>query len=523
MSDHRLFTVRPLSKQARSDHKDAFRIYLSSSSLAALNLRAGDICSVNTPDGHPKTAVAWTAAENIQSTVVQTSRTFQDCYEIKVGEKISINRAEDLLEEIDRVYITECSDVDRLTRYGRIPSKAKDHWEWALGFPLSRCELVAVGLTFDLELIGQRRSFKVANIKTATRNPANTLFRFTDRSDIKIGDEFDGAPEKEPSAIQVKPSGLGGLSRQIDSINESLADFNLVRKFKMPSFYEHSRGILLYGPKGTGKSALLHQIEAAGWRKTFSLGSSMFSRNIGDAEAKVRNVFQEAVRYQPSAIIIDQLDFVAPKRASLDSQSLTSVLCECLDLAKSALVLVVAATRHPNDVDDTLRTPHRLAIEIEMQVPTAQDRAEILRAICGSSSHQLNEALIDMIAEKTHGYVGADLFALLQLVCRKARQRLSCQSRSPTRPCDVTSTPDPVTGVGQTEKNMVVDLDIEQSDVMSALQETRPTAMREVFLETPKVRWTDIGGQHDIKRRLQKAVERPLKVSTGPSALLLTR
>ncbi|KAH1487346.1 hypothetical protein KXX57_000271 [Aspergillus fumigatus] len=180
-------------------------------------------------------------------------------------------------------------------------------------------------------------------------------------------------------------------------------------------------------------------------------------------------------------------------------------------MAKSALVLVVAATRHPNDVDDALRTPHRLAIEIEMQVPTAQDRAEILRAICGSSTRQLSEELIETIAEKTHGYVGADLFALLQLVCRKARQRQLCQSRSPTRLCDVTSSPDLVAGVEHIEENMVVDLDIEESDVMSALQETRPTAMREVFLETPKVRWTDIGGQHDIKKRLQKAVERPLK------------
>lgn len=520
MSDARLFTVRP-SKQARSDHKDAFRIYLSSSSLAALKLRAGDICSVNTPDGSPKTAVAWTAAESIQSTVVQTSRTFQDCYEITVGEKIFISRAEGLLEGIDRVYITECSDVDRLTRYGGpIPPKEKDHWAFALRFPLSRCELVAVGLTFDVELIGQRRSFKVANIKTATRNPANTLFRFADSSEIRIDDEIDGVPEEAPSAIQVKPSGLGGLSRQIDSINESLADFSLGQKFRMPSFYEHSRGILLYGPKGTGKSALLHQIQAAGWKKTFSLGSSMFSRNISDSETKVRNVFQEAVRCQPSAIIIDQLDFIAPKRASLDSQSLTSVLCECLDMAKSALVLVVAATRHPNDVDDALRTPHRLAIEIEMQVPTAQDRAEILRAICGSSTRQLSEELIETIAEKTHGYVGADLFALLQLVCRKARQRQLCQSHSPTRLCDVTSSPDLVAGVEHIEENMVVDLDIEESDVMSALQETRPTAMREVFLETPKVRWTDIGGQHDIKKRLQKAVERPLKVSSGPLALL---
>ncbi|EAW13308.1 putative AAA family ATPase [Aspergillus clavatus NRRL 1] len=509
MSETRLFTIRPLSKQGRSDYKDAFRIHLSSSSLATLKLRAGDICNVCIPGGVPATAIAWTATENIQSTVVQTSRVFQDCYGIKVGEKASITRAEGPLEDIISIQLSECSEAERLNRYGLLPSSDACHWTWALELPLSRCEVVAVGLVFDLELKGQRRSFRVGNIKTSSRGLLQTLFRFTENTKIVIGDDLEDVPEGKSSGIKVHSNGLGGLTRQIDSINESLTDFNLgSQKFEMPPFYEHSRGILLYGPKGTGKTALLGQIETAGWRRTFGLGSSMLSRNFGDGETKIRKVFQEAVLCQPSAVIIDQLDFIAPKRASLDSQSLSSVLCECLDLAKNALVLVVAATRHPNDVDDALRTPHRLGIEIELQIPTAHDRAEILRAICGSPPLHLNEALIDLIAEKTHGYVGADLFALLQLVCRKARQRQLVKS-SPLK--DLLPRMNDVKHEGHGDQEVVIHLNIEERDVVSALQETRPTAMREVFLETPKVRWTDIGGQHDIKRRLQKAVQRPLK------------
>jgi AAA family ATPase len=428
---------------------------------------------------------------------------------------VSIFKVDGPLEEIESISLVECSDIDRLTKYGPLPPLDRHHWVWALEFPLTKCDVLAVGLVFDLELKGQRRSFRVASIRALNRNTDNTLLRFTEASKILIGDHSDEGKETLSPNIQVQSSGLGGMSRQIDIVNESLADFSLGSgRVAMPFFYEHSRGVLLYGPKGTGKTALLRQIQAAGWRKAFNIGSSTFSKNVGDGEAKLRNIFQEAIRYQPSAVVIDQLEFIAPKRTSLDSQSLTTVLCECLDLAKSALVLVVGATRHPNEVDDALRTPHRLAIEIEMQIPTAYDRAEILRAICGYQSTVLSNTLIDMMAEKTHGYVGADLFALLQLVCRKARQRQIIEIGSKDRPLGPTSMSTGDSSEGFTAEKEAVPLEVRETDVFSALQETRPTAMREVFLETPKVRWSDIGGQHDIKRRLQKAVERPLRVST---------
>lgn len=517
MADVRSFTVRPLSKQARSDLKDAFRIYLSSSSLAALRLRADDLCTLSWAEGSPKTAIAWTAVENIQSTVVQMSRTLQDSYGIKVGDKVAITKIDGTLDEIESITLVDCSDAEKIERYGPIADEEKSHWEWTLEFPLLRTEVLTNGLVFELELKGQRRNFQVVNIHAPGASLNRTIFRFTKNSKVSIGREVQTRDDSR-SSIAVQPVGLGGLARQIEDINESLSDFNLdPRSPAMPSFYEHNRGILLYGPKGTGKTALLRQIGTAGWKQVFRIDTSSLGRSTSESEKKLRNLFQEAARAKPSVILIDQLEFIAPKRTSFESQSLVSVLCENLDAIQSGSVLVVAATRHPNNVDDVLRTPHRLGTEIELQVPTAQDRAEILRAIRGPAFAGLSDDLIDFIAEKTHGYVGADLYALLQLICRKARQRQLAEQGSaillakPT-PQEVDSALGDLDDSSNGEVR--IDLDIKETDILASLQEIRPTAMREVFLETPKVRWTDIGGQHEIKKRLQQAVERPLKVRT---------
>ncbi|KAL2832367.1 P-loop containing nucleoside triphosphate hydrolase protein [Aspergillus cavernicola] len=509
MPENRDFAVRPLPKQVRNDHRDAFRVYLSSTSLAALKLRAGDVCSLVLPGRSSKQAIAWSSAEKIGTSIVQTSRTLQDCYGIKLGDQISITRLDEVLEEAGSITLLDCSDSERIEKHGPIALSDRDHWAWSLEYPLSKCEAVAVGLTFELELRGQRRSFRIAEIRAVTQSNGSNLYRFNGNSKVLVDEVRGDTEESLGFHLQVLPHGLGGMSRQIQAINENLADFHPGSDILiMPTFYEHSRGILLYGPKGTGKTTLLGQIRLAGWRRTFDIGSSAFSKN-GDGETRLRNIFQEAIRYQPSVVIIDQLEFIAPKKASVDVHSLAAVLSECMDIAKAAHVLVVGATRHPNDVDDALRTPHRLANEIELQIPTARDRAEILHAICGGPSPTLSETLIELIAEKTHGYVGADLFALLQLVCRKARQRQIKNHRDNQLNSGYTAShesQDP-----HLNGELTIELKIEESDVLSALQETRPTAMREVFLETPKVRWSDIGGQHDIKRRLQKAVERPLK------------
>ncbi|KAK2811023.1 hypothetical protein FQN49_008491 [Arthroderma sp. PD_2] len=283
----------------------------------------------------------------------------------------------------------------------------------------------------------------------------------------------------------------------------------------MPSFYKSSGGILVYGAKGTGKSALLSKIEEASWRRTFAITSSIVNRtSSGDGAAVLRKIFSDALKYQPSLIKIDQLDFIAPKRGSSPNEaSVSPALCEGMDTLQDSKVLVVACTRHPNDVDDSLRMPHRLGIEIELQIPTSKSRLEILYALRGPASEPTDE-LLQKMATKTHGYVGADLLSLLQLSCRKAKARMLSPTPSQlangiasNHMAEDESGPQPIPD----HPGKPLPLEISERDMSLAMKEVRPTAMREVFLETPSVRWSDIGGQRYIKSRLQKAVERPLK------------
>ena len=516
MSESRLFTVRPLPVQLRNDLKDCFRVYLSASSLASLKLRSGDLCSLQLPDMPPRTAIAWAALENIQNTVVQTSKILQDCYGFKLGDKLIMKRVDEQLEEADSVTLEECTDPSRLSIYGLLLSPEKDHWEWCLEYPVSRCGILSAGLVFEMDLKGHRRSFKVVEILARNRTGSNTIYQFSKISTISIRNQ---GILKHGIELQVQASSLGGVSSQVRRINECLVDFNSnVQRLSMPSFYEHTCGILIYGPKGTGKTALLRQIEAAGWRQSFTIGSSTLRRNVEDGGAHLRRIFQAALLSQPSVIIIDQVEFIAPRRMSLETSSLAYVLCEGIETLRTAKVLVVAATRHPNDVDDSLRTPHRLAVEIELSVPTAEARSGILRAIRGSCAEP-SDRLINFIARKTHGYVGADLFALLQLTCRKARNRELSKGESPEN-FDI-FVPEATSFEAPPQLNGAsLLLRIQEKDILSAMQEIRPTAMREVFLETPKVKWSDIGGQHEIKKRLQNVVQRPLKVGIPIEKLL---
>lgn len=514
------FTVRPTSKQPRLDQKDSFRIFLSASSLIQCKLRVGDACRVQVANGvvPAKTAIAWSATDKIPDTVVQISKLLQEQYALKLGEKVYITKTAEPLAAVGVATLEECAQS---AGAGVIAEDDKMYWEWGLEYPLCKAEIITVGMVVEQELKGCRRAFRVVDIETAAgMSSSNTIAQFVGTSKTRIGSKKVMGKEVW-KGLTVDTAGIGGLSTQIRQIDEKLRDFSLESQgIAMPSFYKSSGGILFHGPKGTGKSILLSRLETSGWHKVLRVNSSVISRASGDSEATLRKTFAEALRFQPSLIAIDQLDFIAPKRGSGDSSSsLASALCECLDSLQDSHVLVAACTRHPNDVDDTLRTPHRLGTEIDLPVPNAKDRREILFALRGTATEP-SDALLNEIATKTHGYVGADLFSLLQLCCRKALSRqLSAlaveDEMTMSRQLSVLTVDDEAAtngGEGSQETKEPVSIQISEEDVSQALLETRPTAMREVFLETPQVKWSDIGGQHAIKKRLRQSVERPIKV-----------
>jgi AAA family ATPase len=514
MANTQKFTIRPLSKPGRSDLRDTFKIYLSPTALLSAKLRSGDVCSISKDDSSWRTAIAWSATEKIQDTVVQTSKLIQDLYGFKLGEKVSIAKLDEPIPEVDVVILDEVPKArEEHQSEQRISGSDRGHWEWYLEHTLSTAQYICAGMQFEsIELKGKRRSFVVKAISSQTRSPSQDPFQFSEGSRVRLQDENSTPPTKplESFDLDKMMAGVGGLKKQIEQIQDQLQDFKSSGpELMMPSYYHGNSGIILYGPKGTGKSLVLKKLSNGPWQRVFNITSIVLTSSPGNGEKEIRDIFATARRFQPSIIIIDQLEFIAPKRKfsdSLSSPTLAPALCEALDSLGSAQVFVISTTRHPNEVDESLRTPNRFGLEVEFPVPSAVARKEILQAIRGSSDEP-NDILIDSIAEKTHGFVGADIFALLQVACRKGRSRYTRTRLDPIPNGDLPDSNYPT---------QPLPFNLTEQDIAEALTEIRPTAMREVFLETPKVLWSDIGGLHSIKLRLQKAISRPLKVKLLP-------
>ncbi|QPG77369.1 hypothetical protein FOA43_004782 [Brettanomyces nanus] len=329
---------------------------------------------------------------------------------------------------------------------------------------------------------------------------------------------------KKGSILEIPPkfsfSAVGGLDKEI-----SLLKKNIYLPLNFPDVFndfgiQPPRGILLYGPSGTGKSLLLKTV-AYGSPKCHIIrinGPSIVSKYLGGTEERLRDYFKEAIKYAPSMILIDEIDSLIPTRNSDDTTEVDSrVIATMVTLLDSldSPVIIIGATNRLSSIDVSLRRPGRFDQELEIPIPDADDRFDILRKQFNKMSNRstLTEDEVKVIASKTHGYVGADLLSLT----REAIMR--CISR---RLADITNT----------DSNVREELDnvkVVYDDLLEAMKEVRPSAMREIVLEMPKVKWSDIGGQKVLKRKLREMVQLPLTASetferlgiSAPKGLLL--
>ena len=517
MTDNRTYTVRPFSKSARTDLKDVFRIYLSPASLLLHKLRAGDACQIQTPGGSPKPAIAWTAPEKIQDTVVQTSKTFQSLHDLKLGDKVFIFGGDGTVAEVQSVQLIEVPREGSALPYASLTTDERAHWAWFLEYSLGRAELIYPDMVFeDIEVKNQRRSFKVEAINAA--QDGHVLYRMRPSSAIHLGVPPLGyaAADFPRGRLYVSSDGIGGLERQLAQLNERLSAYSgEARKLKLPAYYRPRRGgLILHGPPGTGKTLLLNKVAAAPWRKVLKFDLTVGGRHAGDTEAAVHRVFADAIRHQPSVVIIDRLESVAGKAISQDIQGYINIapsLGEEINRLNGSRVFVIAATNRLKDVDEALRGPGCFEFDIEIPIPDSKTRTEILKIISGLPRNAAAREL-ESLGDRTHGFVGADLDRLVQLSVDKAKGRVvMCIDQEPSRSNGTTHS-NAVAGIseGQTEDEAVIE--VTETDLNDAFLDIRPTAMREVFLETPKVKWSDIGGQPELKKSLKQAVEWPFKV-----------
>jgi AAA family ATPase len=371
----------------------------------------------------------------------------------------------------------------------------------------------------NIELRGCKHSFSIESLESTEDSFSNSrpisIGRFIPgktRIRIITSGTNGSATERVPHLVLHDPS-LGGLDQQIQFLNRIFKAYDCPRPSN--SYLLDPAGLLLYGPSGTGKSLLLRAIAKIGWGPAYTIESASCRRSFAEGALIIRKEFQKAKSVPKSIILVDQLDILAPNRSSEGFSELANVLGSELAAANQApnRILVVATATRLSDVEQSLRRSERFDHEIEIPVPESKARAAILKTLLFSPDTP--NQLLDEIAERTHGYVGADLNELVQKAGHEAEQRAS----SSTEVEDIEARPhqirnlDQTDSIGSTPRPTKADFEV-------ALSKTAPTAMREIFLEAPNVRWTDIGGQERVKQALREGVIWQFKVCSRASCFI---
>lgn len=342
---------------------------------------------------------------------------------------------------------------------------------------------------------GGRLTFQVIGVNPAADAVLvnqKTIFHIAEK-----GETLRGVP-------QVTYEDIGGLKEEIQKVREMIE-----LPLRHPEIFEKlgieaPKGVLLYGPPGTGKTLLAKAVANESNAHFISIsGPEIMSKFYGESEARLREIFKEAKEKAPSIIFIDEIDSIAPKREEVTGEVERRVVSQLLSLMDGlearGKVIVIAATNRPNAIDPALRRPGRFDREIEIKVPDKRGRLEILQIHTRNmplATDDEDQVDSEKIAAVTHGFVGADLEGLCKEAAMKCLRRLLPELNME----DEKLHPDVL-------NKLIVTMD----DFQNAIKEVMPSAMREVYLETPDIKWTDVGGLENIKRELQEAIEWPLR------------
>ena len=370
------------------------------------------------------------------------------------------------------------------------------------------------GDTIPISVMGQR-----IDLVVISTNPSGPVI-ISDSTKITVSEESAKAVQisREGGVPSITYEDIGGLGDAVGRVREMIE-----LPLRHPELFkrlgvEAPKGVLLHGPPGTGKTLLAKAVANETNANFYTIGGpEIMSKYYGESEEKLRNVFQQAEKNAPSIIFIDEIDSIAPKREEVSGEVERRIVAQLLSLmdgmSSRGKVVVIGATNRINAIDPALRRPGRFDREIEIGVPDRNGRLEILQ-IHTRGMPLDKDVNLEKLADISHGFVGADLQALSKEAAMRALRKVLPE-------IDLSSENIP----SEILRKIIVTM----QDFVDVTKEMEPSAMREVFVEVPDVKWEDIGGLADIKQELQEAVEWPLKYrrvfaytdATPPKGILL--
>ncbi|MGB6680289.1 MAG: CDC48 family AAA ATPase [Candidatus Bathyarchaeia archaeon] len=351
---------------------------------------------------------------------------------------------------------------------------------------------VMEGDRIRFNFLGTIVEFVVAEVR-----PRAEAVVITSLTKVEVSEKTADVVKKAP---RITYEDIGGLGDQIQRVREMME-----LPLRYPQLFEKlgvepPKGILLHGPPGTGKTLIAKAVANETDAHFITLnGPEIMSKYYGESEARLREIFEEANKHAPSIIFIDELDAIAPKREEVTGEVERRIVAQLLGLMDGlqarGQVVVIGATNRLSALDSALRRPGRFDREIEIGIPDRNGRLETLQ-IHTRGMPLTKDVKLEKIADVTHGFVGADLQAL----CKEGAMRAL---RKVLPEIDLESQVIP--------PKVIEELKVSMDDLVDALKDVEPSVMREVLVESPNVKWSDIGDLEEVKQQLMESIEWPIK------------
>ena len=451
-----------------------------------LNLKPGDIVEIT---GEQKTAaIVWRCRpEDANLGIIRVDGIIRKNAGVSLGDKVSIRKVE--TQPCQKLILSPVMAKQQKVRFGPgIEGFARRG--------LNKRPVVSGDRIFipGMTLFAEALPFQI--VKTTPKGIVQVL----PDTEIVIKEEpIDEEDESGQPISTISYEDIGGIGEQLQKVREMIE-----LPLKHPILFRRlgidpPRGVLLHGPPGTGKTLIAKAVASETKANFTSInGPEIISKYYGESEKQLREIFDEAAANSPAIIFIDELDSIAPKREDVSGEVERRVVAQLLTLLDGMQgrdnVIVIGATNRPDAIDPALRRGGRFDRELEIGVPDKHGRSEII-GIHTRGMPISDDFEIEWLLDNTHGFVGADISALVREAAMKALRRYL---------------PEIDLDEEQIPTEVLEKMEVKMADFKLAIKEIEPSALREIYLEVPEVSWDQVGGLKEVKERLKESIEWPL-------------